>query len=170
MRNPNEWQDQESCVVRRPMKMPLALFRGPTDERIARGALPGRRSKHHASQEPLRFIGDRISEILANRSAPTQIMKLPQSCRALVPRPVFSADLTDRQSPYARKRSRYRSRIPFASSDRLAAHHPIRRRLAPRRQLEVATLVEFHQQTPRGHILQPTTSIPPTPFGCQRFG
>src|SRR2546430_2118536 len=108
MGNPNEWQDQESCVVGNPMKMPLPLLCAPTDKPIARGALPSRRSKRHACQKPARFIGDSVSEILANRTAPAQIMKLPQCCRAFVPRPVFPADLADRQSPDTCKRSRYR--------------------------------------------------------------
>ena len=84
MRHPDPGQNQESRIVGDPMQPLLLLKRTPSDELVAGAALPGRRSKHDAGQQPSRFCRDGVLEILAYRAAPAQIVKLRQGRGALL--------------------------------------------------------------------------------------
>src|SRR5438093_10397473 len=129
------------------MKMPLPLLCGPTDEGVARGALPGRRSKDHTCQKAARLVGDGVEKILANSAAPTQIMKLRQSRGALLSRRNLGAHFADRQAPHAAKSSRDRSLIPSGRHRPLAAPPPIRWRPAPTHPLDIAALLAHSPAT-----------------------
>ena len=120
---------------------------------VAGGALPGRRSKHDAGQQPARFMSSPCRSDSRQSRRPTQIVKLRLSRGALLSAPDPLTDLPDRKPAHARS-------VPVTGVD------PTRERLSSGRApcdssasggaaaTRSTPLLQFLQQTPCRHILQ----------------
>jgi hypothetical protein len=79
-------QNQETRVVGYQPKVPLPLLGRPTDKAVPVLTLPSCGSKNRTGQGTLLPILNQVLQVLSNRPAKAQIMKLAQCCSD--PRPL----------------------------------------------------------------------------------
>ena len=158
-------QKEKSTVVGHLPEVPLALGRRPADEPVARGTLPGRRTKEQNGQVPPVTVADQIMQ-LAQRMRVTQVVMRPQvihQARALGlgrPDPTHRERLQLRQHLGDRPRRTGRWRLGAANLPTTAA-------VLARWQAQTAPLLQPIEQQASGHIAQLPLAISPVPESGQ---
>src|SRR6266550_3069579 len=145
------------------------FFLAPANILIALPALPGRRTKQQARQQPPPVLANGILQVLSYRAAGAKIVKLRQRGGQLPPLGRHTADFLYFNRAQFCESTAVGCLIPHARREHARAH-TVGRYLTPRGKGNQAPLMQFQQQRPCRHVLPQPSPITPIPLLTQRLG
>src|SRR5208283_647100 len=169
VRNAHPGQNEKFMIVGDAGQVRAPFFLAPANILIALPALPGRRTKQQARQQPPPVLANRILQVLSYRAAGAKIVKLGQRGGQLLPLGRHTADFLDGNRAQFCEGTVVGCLIPQPRREHARAH-TVGRYLTPRWKSNQASLVQFQQQGPRGHVLPQPSPITPIPLLTQRLG
>ena len=161
--------NEKSSIVSQVRQVAVALRESPPDELVAGLALPRRRTKHHACQQPALVVAHRVLQVLSHRSSKAQVVKLAQSGSHLLALGSILTDFGDVERSQLTEIGVDPALVPGHGRD-FGLAHPVGRALAPFGQLDMTSLLELEQKRAAGHVLELAGAVAPVPVLAQQFG
>src|SRR5437016_2470516 len=169
VRNTHPGQNEKFMIVGDAGQLRAPFFLAPANILIALPALPGRRTKQQARQQPPPVLANGILQVLSYCAAGAKIVKLRQRGGQLLPLGLRTADFLYFNRAQFCESTAVGCLIPHASREHARAH-TVGRYLTPRGKGNQAPLMQFQQQRPCRHVLPQPSPITPIPLLTQRLG